>query len=313
MSRTFRIATRQSKMAMFQTNLAIKLLQKAAPEYTFEAVPMTSDGCYERFKGDLKTIGGKGAFVKALELAMLAREADIAMHSFKDVPTDEDLPEGLIIPCTLEREDPRDAVVCREGESLAALPNGAKIGTSSVRRASQIKQAMPHLNVVPLRGNADTRVAKVDSKEVDAAVLAYAGLCRIDLKHRVTDVFEPDIMMPAVSQGAVCLECRDNDQEALEVLSRINHQPTFTVTTAERSMLTALGGSCHTPIAGWCTYQGDTELQLTGMVASLDGNRIIRATHNGTADNPAALGEVVAQDLLTQGAREILDACEAAA
>jgi hydroxymethylbilane synthase len=313
MSRTFRIATRKSKMAMTQTQRAMRLLQDAYKEARFEIIPMTSDGCYEKYKGDLSLIGGKGAFVKALELAMLAKDADMAMHSMKDVPTDGDIPEGLTIPYISEREDVRDAAVCRPGESLAALKPGAKIGTSSVRRAAQLRRTMPHLEIVPLRGNADTRVGKVDSGEVDAAILAYAGLRRIGLQERVTDVFEPDLLLPAVGQGSVGLECRSEDQEVVEMLQRINHQDSFKQLTAERAMLMALGGSCHTPIGGLCTLESETLLTLTGMVASLDGLTMVRATKSGPAEDPEKLGQDVAQDLLSQGAGDVLAACEQAA
>jgi hydroxymethylbilane synthase len=313
MPRIFRIATRKSKMAMTQTERAVKLLQAAHTNARFEIVSMTSDGCYEKYKGDLSLIGGKGAFVKALELAMLANDADIAMHSMKDVPTDGDIPDGLIIPYISEREDVRDAAVCRQGESLAALKPGSKIGTSSVRRAAQLKRNMPHLEIVPLRGNADTRVGKVDSGEVDAAILAYAGLRRIGLQERVTDVFEPDLLLPAVGQGSVGLECRAEDQEVVDMLQNIAHQESFAQVTAERTMLMGLGGSCHTPIAGLCTTEDEKTLTLTGLVSSLDGLMMVRATKAGPADDPEKLGQQVAQDLLSQGAREILDACEQAA
>lgn len=311
--RTLRIATRKSKMALVQTELCKSLLEQHAPQFNYEIVPMSSDGCYEKYKGELSKIGGKGAFVKALELAMLAKDADLAMHSLKDVPCDEDLPAGLTIPCTLKREDARDAVVCRAGESLAALLPGQKIGTSSVRRAAQLKQSMPHLEIVPLRGNADTRVGKVDNGEVDAAILACSGLKRIGLEARITDVFEPDMMIPAVGQGAVCMECRADDADAMAALAAINHAPTFTVTTAERTLLQHLGGSCHTPIGAYCTLQEDGNLELVGMVSNLTGTQIIRAAATGAADAPAALGKQVADNLLAQGARTILDACDTAA
>lgn len=306
MARTFRIATRKSKMAMVQTHRIINLLKAVAPEHEFVPFEVVSDGCYERFKGDLQTIGGKGAFVKALEHAMLAGDADMAMHSLKDVPGDVDLPEGLVIPCTLQREDLRDAAVCRPGESLVSLKAGSKIGTSSVRRAAQLRMNFPHLEIVPLRGNADTRVGKVDSGEVDAAILAVSGLRRIGLESRVCDVFEPDVMLPAIGQGVVCVETRADDAESLALLAKINHVDTFTCISAERALLKKLQGDCHTPIAGYCEITANRNLRLIAMVSSLDGSEVLRAREKMPFADAIALGEAVGEDLLRQGAARIL-------
>lgn len=306
MARTFKIATRKSKMAMVQTHRIIGLLKAVAPEHTFEPFEVVSDGCYERFKGDLQTIGGKGAFVKALEHAMLAGDADMAMHSLKDVPGDVDLPEGLTIPCMLQREDLRDAAVCRVGESLVSLKAGSKVGTSSVRRAAQLQMNFPHLEIVPLRGNADTRVGKVDSGEVDAAILALSGLRRIGLESRVTDVFEPDVMLPAIGQGVVCVETRSDDAESMRLLGLINHADTFTCIAAERALLMKLQGGCHTPIAGYCEITANRNLRLIAMVSSLDGATVLRARNKMPYGDAVALGETVAADLLEQGAAKLL-------
>lgn len=307
MARTFKIATRKSKMAMVQTQRIIGLLQAVAPEHSFEPFEVVSDGCYERFKGDLQTIGGKGAFVKALEYAMLDGQADMAMHSLKDVPGDVDLPDGLCIPCALPREDLRDAAVCRKGESLVSLKPGAKIGTSSVRRAAQLHANFPHLEIVPLRGNADTRVAKVDGGEVDAAILAVSGLKRIGLEGRISEVFEPDVMLPAIGQGVVCVETRSDDAEALALLQKINHADTFTCISAERAMLKVLQGGCYTPIAGYCEVTANRNLRLIAMVSSLDGKEVLRAREKMPYDSAIALGEAVAADLMKQGAGRLLD------
>jgi len=306
MARTFKIATRRSKMALVQTHRIISLLQAVAPEHTFEPFEVVADGDYEKYKGDLQKIGGKGAFVKALELAMLDGRADMAMHSLKDVPGDVDLPDGLCIPCTLAREDLRDAVVCRKDDSFVGLKEGAKIGTSSVRRAAQLQTNFPHLEVVPLRGNADTRVGKVDSGEVDAAVLALSGLRRIGLEGRVSEVFEPDVMLPAVGQGVVCVEARSDDVEALALLAKINHADTFACTSAERRMLRVLQGSCHTPIAGYCVVTANRNLRLIAMVSSPDGKEVLRARKKMPYADAEALGEAVAKDLLEQGAARLL-------
>lgn len=293
-------------MAMVQTHRIIALLKAVAPEHDFVPHEVVSDGCYERFKGDLQTIGGKGAFVKALEHAMLAGDADMAMHSLKDVPGDVDLPEGLTIPCTLQREDLRDAAVCRVGESLVSLKPGSKVGTSSVRRAAQLQMNFPHLDIVPLRGNADTRVAKVDSGEVDAAILAVSGLRRIGLDGRVSDVFEPDVMLPAIGQGVVCVETRSDDAECMRLLKLINHQDTFTCIAAERALLMKLQGGCHTPIAGYCEITANRNLRLIAMVSSLDGTNVLRAREKMPYADAIKLGEAVGDDLLAQGAAKLL-------
>lgn len=306
MPRTFRIATRRSKMALAQTNRVITLLKAVAPQHEFVIHEVVSDGCYERFKGDLQQIGGKGAFVKALELDMLEGRADMAMHSMKDVPGDVDLPQGLEIPCTLQRDDLRDAVVCRVGESLVSLKPGAKIGTSSVRRAAQLHMNFPHLDIVPIRGNADTRVAKVDSGEVDAAVLAASGLRRIGLEGRICEVFEPDVMLPAIGQGVVCVECRSDDPETKVLLEKISHPDTFACIAAERAMLKVLQGGCHTPIAGYCEVTANRNLRLIAMVSSLDGKTVLRARAKMPYADAQALGEAVAKDLLDQGAAALL-------
>lgn len=291
---------------MVQTHRIIALLKAIAPEHDFVPHEVVSDGCYERFKGDLQTIGGKGAFVKALEHAMLAGEADMAMHSMKDVPGDVDLPEGLCIPCTLQREDLRDAAVCRPGESLVALKPGSKVGTSSVRRAAQLRMNFPHLEIIPLRGNADTRVGKVDSGDVDAAILAVSGLRRIGLEARISDVFEPDVMLPAIGQGVVCVETRSDDAESIALLKQISHADTFTCIAAERALLKKLQGDCHTPIAGYCEITANRNLRLIAMVSSLDGSEVVRARAKMTYDEAEALGEAVADDLLGQGAARLL-------
>jgi hydroxymethylbilane synthase len=310
MPRTFRIATRRSKMALFQTHKVIAALRRAAPEYDYAVHEVVADGDYDRFKGDLSMLnvpgGGKGAFVKALERELLEGRADMAMHSMKDVPGDIPLPEGLVIPAMLAREDVRDAVVCRVGQSLASLLAGAKIGTSSVRRGAQLRRGFPQFTIVPLRGNADTRVAKVDNGEVDAAILSYAGLGRIGLQGRVTDVLEPDLMLPAVGQGAVGIECRGDDAEAMAALGLINHAETFLCVGCERVLLGSLHGNCHTPIGG-IARRLDGRLVLEALVASRDGRTVLHAAAQGDAAEAAALAGKVADELLAKGAAKLLD------
>lgn len=310
MARTFRIGTRGSKMAMVQTNQIIEALKQVSPEDHFEAKVIKTTG--DKFMGDLKKIGGKGAFVKEIERALLDGEVEMAMHSMKDVPGDVDLPEGLIIPAVLERHDIRDVVVCRVGETFVGLKEGAKIGTSAPRRASIINSAFPYLDVVPMRGAADTRVAKLDSGEVDALILAKSGLERIGYEKRISEVFEPDMMCPAIGQGIVGIECRENDKESLELLAKINHKDTFTCLTAERTMLRAMQGNCHTPIAGFCQVTKGGNLRMIAMIASPDGNTVLRAREKYTYDKAEELGAAIAELLFEQGARGILDACYAA-
>ncbi|MFZ2586744.1 MAG: hydroxymethylbilane synthase [Alphaproteobacteria bacterium] len=309
MGRTFRIASRRSKMALAQTNRIIAELKKVAPEHEYVIHEVVTDGDYEKFKGDLKTVGGKGAFVKALEVDLLNGKADMAMHSMKDVPGDIPLPEGLCIPAMLARDDLRDAVICRAGETFVGLKAGARIGTSSVRRGAQLKMAFPHLTIVPLRGNADTRVAKVDAGDVDAAILAVAGLKRIGLEHRISEVFEPDMMLPCVGQGVVGVECRENDADVRTLLGKINHVDTFTCITAERAMLRVLQGNCHTPIGGYCEITANRNLRLIGMVCSLDGKDVLRGRNKMPFDKPDDVGKAVAEELLAQGAKRLLEAC----
>jgi hydroxymethylbilane synthase len=200
-------------------------------------------------------------------------------------------------------------VICRAGETFVGLKAGARIGTSSVRRGAQLKASFPHLTVVPFRGNTDTRVAKVDAGEVDAAVLALSGLRRVGLDHRVSEVFEPDMMLPCVGQGVVGVECKVDDAEALTVLALINHVDTFTCITAERAMLHVLQGNCHTPIGGYCEITANRNLRLIAMVSSLDGKEVLRGRNKMPFDKPTELGRAVAEELLAQGAKRLLDGC----
>jgi hydroxymethylbilane synthase len=308
--RTYRIATRRSAMALVQTRRIIALLdaeaQRTGSGDTFVLHEVVSDGCFERFQGNLRELGGKGAFVKALECELVAGNADLAMHSLKDVPGDAEMLPELCLPCMLPREDLRDAVVTRVGETFVGLKAGATIGTNSVRRAAQLRAGFPHLNVVPLRGNADTRVQRVDDGTVDAAMLALAGLRRIGLEHRVSSVLEPDVLMPAVGQGVVTVQCRQDDAAAQALLAKINHADTLTCVTAERAMLAALAGDCHSSIGGYCEVTKGGNLRLLGMVSSLDGQTVLHARGKETYGNPVALGQAVAADLLAQGAEQLL-------
>lgn len=306
MAKKFKIVTRKSRLALAQVDLVIKAIQAKNPDFEYEIIEILSQGCYDRFKGDLHTIGGKGVFVKDLEKALLEGEADFAVHSMKDVPTDEEMPQGLVIPAVLPRADIRDVIVCREGDSLVSLKEGAMIGTSSVRRSSQIYASFPHLKTTPIRGNVDTRLQKLKNGEVDAVMLAKAGLDRLGLVDTITEVMEPDMIMPACGQGVVGIQCREKDSETAELLASINDEETMTCLTAERAMLQKLGGNCHTPIGGYCEYTLGGNLRLLAMVAAPDGSRVARARIKMPKDDPHAVGLAAADELLSQGAAEII-------
>jgi hydroxymethylbilane synthase len=251
----------------------------------------------------LAKIGGKGLFVKEIEEARLRREIDLAVHSMKDVPSV--LPEGLEIVCVPEREDPRDALIAREGQSLEKLPVGGRVGTSSLRRQAQVLHVRPDLEIAVLRGNVDTRLRKVRENHFDAIILAASGLKRLGWEQEVTEYLSLDVSLPAIGQGSLGLEGRKDDAFVRDLVARFEHRPTRIAVTAERALLTRLEGGCQVPIAGYATLQGDT-LTLDGLVASLDGKRYIRRVLSGSADEAVSLGTRVAEQLLDGGAQPIL-------
>lgn len=253
----------------------------------------------------LAKVGGKGLFVKELEQALLEGRIDVAVHSIKDVPVI--LPAGLHMPVICERADPRDAFVSRAYANLAQLPAGARVGTSSLRRQCQLRAVYPKLHIVDLRGNVNTRLAKLDTGEYDAIILAAAGLTRLGLDARIRALIEPEDSLPAVGQGAVGIECRRDDAEIHEFIATLNHIPSAVRVSAERAMNTRLEGGCQVPIGGFAILEGDT-LHLRGLVGDPDGSRIIRADIRGPAHTAEQLGTVLADDLLARGARQILDA-----
>jgi hydroxymethylbilane synthase len=251
----------------------------------------------------LAKIGGKGLFVKEIEEALLRGEIDLAVHSMKDVPSV--LPEGLEIVCVPEREDPRDALIAREGQSLEKLPVGGRVGTSSLRRQAQVLHVRPDLEIAVLRGNVDTRLRKVRENHFDAIILAASGLKRLGWEQEVTEYLSLDVSLPAIGQGSLGLEGRKDDAFVRDLVARFEHRPTRIAVTAERALLTRLEGGCQVPIAGYATLQGDT-LTLDGLVASLDGKRYIRRVLSGPADEAVSLGTRVAEQLLDGGAQPIL-------
>ena len=302
MKEILRIATRQSPLALWQANFVKAELEKYHPNLTVELVTMVT-------KGDvildtpLAKIGGKGLFVKELELALLEERADIAVHSMKDVPMS--FPEGLGLAVICEREDPRDAFVSNHYASLAELPEGAIVGTSSLRRQCQLMAAYPHLTVKSLRGNVGTRLSKLDNGEYDAIILASAGLIRLGMPERIKSFISVEDSLPAAGQGAVGIETRVNDTRVLNYLAKLNHNPTACCVMAERAMNTRLQGGCQVPIGGFATLNGE-ELELNALVGSLDGSTIIRASGKAHQRDAEQLGISIAEQLLAQGADKIL-------
>ncbi|ABN74104.1 hydroxymethylbilane synthase [Actinobacillus pleuropneumoniae] len=302
MKDTLRIATRQSPLALWQANFVKDELEKRFPELSVELVTMVT-------KGDvildtpLAKIGGKGLFVKELELALLENRADIAVHSMKDVPMT--FPEGLGLAVICEREDPRDAFVSNKYQNLDELPAGAVVGTSSLRRQCQLMAKYPHLEVKSLRGNVGTRLSKLDNGEYDAIILASAGLIRLGMPERIRSFISVEQSLPAAGQGAVGIETRVNDERVLNYLATLNHNPTACCVIAERAMNTRLQGGCQVPIGGFATLNGN-EITLNALVGALDGSNIIRASGVADRENAEQLGISVAEQLLAQGADKIL-------
>jgi hydroxymethylbilane synthase len=318
-----RIATRKSQLALWQAEHVSALLRAAHPGLEIELVPLLTQG--DRIQDrSLAAIGGKGLFIKELEVALEDLRADIAVHSMKDVPAD--LPHGLIIGAVLKRADPRDALVTTSGIArLEDLPQGAIVGTSSLRRQAQIRALRPDLSIEPMRGNVDTRLRKLDAgqvsgaehdgsstaaaaggKRMDAIVLACAGLIRLGLESRITARLDPKICLPAVTQGVIGIECRQSDSSTLQYLRALEDPATRKVMDAERAFAARLGGSCQSPIAAYAELGAD-RITLRGLVAEPDGSRLLRDTVLGSAENPAALGRELAERILAAGAGPLLE------
>jgi hydroxymethylbilane synthase len=300
-----RIATRRSPLAKWQANHVRDLLLAREPgaEIVLHELMTRGDRILEV---PLAEVGGKGLFVKEIEDALLNREAEIAVHSMKDLPAL--LAPGLVLASVPLREDPRDALCSPKFKTLDKLPKGARVGTSSLRRSAQLKAMRPDLNLEVVRGNVETRLRKA-SEELDAVVLAYAGLRRLGLGDRATQVFTPEEMLPAVAQGALALEARADDAATLKRLAALEDADTRVRIEAERSFLARIEGGCQVPIAGHATLEGGQVL-LRALVASLDGTRIIRAERRGARSEARAMGVAVAEELLSRGAAEILKETE---
>ena len=297
-----RIATRKSPLALWQANYVKAELEKNYPGLQVELLPMTTRGD-KILDSPLAKVGGKGLFVKELEEALLRNEADLAVHSMKDVPVE--FPDGLCLATICQREDPRDAFVSNHFASIDALPSGARVGTSSLRRQCQLRARRPDLQVLDLRGNVNSRLAKLDAGDYDAILLAAAGLKRLGLEARITALLECGESLPANGQGAVGIECRSNDTELLTLLSRLEDKGTRQRVMAERAMNRSLQGGCQVPIGAYAELQGD-ELWLRGLVGSIDGQRILRAEIRGPVSDAETLGEKVAEALIAQGADKLL-------
>jgi hydroxymethylbilane synthase len=297
-----RIATRKSPLALWQTEHVAALLRAAYPGIEVSLVPMSTRGD-DVLDRSLAAIGGKGLFLKELELAMLRREADCAVHSLKDVPMELDSPFAL--SAILERADPADAFISNLYPSLDALPQGARVGTSSLRRQAQLRARRPDLHLLDLRGNVNTRLAKLDAGEYDAIVLACAGLQRLGFEQRIRVRLAAPDWLPAPAQGAIAVECRAEDRELQSLLAVLDHGPTRTCVEAERAMNQALHGSCHVPVAAYAQFR-QGRLHLDGLVGSASDGRLVRAQDEAASDAPEALGQAVARELLAQGAGEFL-------
>lgn len=299
-----RIATRRSALALWQAEEVARILGARYPELRIEYVPLTTRGD-QILDQPLAAIGGKGLFLKELQQALLDGSADIAVHSFKDVPVEP--AEGLLLPVALTRGDARDALVSVHHSDLSSLPAGSVVGTSSLRRHVQLRAMRPDLRIEDLRGNVNTRLAKLDSGQFDAIILACAGLQRLGLEQRIRQSFAPTQWVPAAGQGAIAIECRERDADVRALLAPLNDPSTQACVGAERAMTRRLQGSCSVPIGAYAQLEGET-LVLHGLVGDAQTGHMVRASARGSAAHPALLGEQVAAALMAQGALPLLQA-----
>lgn len=308
MGRVLRIATRKSPLALWQAEHVKAELEKLYPDLVVELLPMSTKGD-EILDRSLAAIGGKGLFLKELERAMLSGEADLAVHSMKDVPAD--LPAGLHISAVLTREDPRDAIVSNDVDSLDALPQGAVFGTSSLRRQAQVKMLRPDLDIQPARGNVGTRLQRLDEGNYSAIMLAHAGLIRLGLADRARQVLDTETSLPAVGQGIVGIECREDDRELNDLLAPLNNPASDICLRAERAFAATLEAGCHAPVAAHAVLEGD-QVYLRGLVAMPDGSQVVRGDIRGEHAQAREIGLELARRLIEQGAGEILKSLDEA-
>ncbi|MFH8366817.1 hydroxymethylbilane synthase [Streptomyces sp. NPDC018031] len=302
---TIRIVSRSSPMALAQVERVRTELAALRPEIRTEVVPVTTSG--DRWMGDLAALGGKGAFTKEVDAALVAGEADLAVHCVKDVPADRPLPAGTVFAAYLKRDDIRDALVHPGGLTLDELPTGARIGTSSVRRSAQLAISHPHVECVPMRGNANRRLAKLDAGECDALLLAVSGLERIGRADRISEVLPVETMCPPIGAGVLALQCREDDTATIEAVAGLGDAEAWREITAERMLLHVLQGHCNSPIAGFARAERDGRLSLRARVFTPDGKTVLDAHEWAGPLDPATLGTSVAVALLRQGARELID------
>jgi hydroxymethylbilane synthase len=301
--KALRIASRKSQLALWQSEHVRARIQALAPGRSVQIIPMSTQG--DRLVDrNLAQEGGKGLFIKELEQALLEQRADIAVHSLKDVTVT--IPDDLILGAICEREDPRDAFVSNRFSTLDDLPSGARVGTASLRRQCQLRARFPAIQVENMRGNVTTRLAKLDSGEIDAIVLAVAGLKRLEQSHRIRAALDPNVSLPAVGQGAICIECRADDSETLALIQKLDHAATRICVLAERALNAGLNGGCQVPIGGYAELNGD-QLRLRGLVGDPDGSRLLYNEIRGSANEAVDLGAQLARTLLLSGADTILN------
>jgi len=303
LSKSIRIATRRSQLALWQAEHVASLLRAAHPGLTVELVPMTTQGDRVQDRA-LAEVGGKGLFVKELEVAMQQGRADIAVHSMKDVPSE--LPPGFCITAALPRANPRDAFISRKYASFAALPEGARVGTSSPRRQAQLRHARRDLRLELLRGNVDTRLRRLDEGGLDAILLACAGLERLGIGHHVTEQLDLELSLPAVGQGVIGIECRADDDASRSALAALHHEDTFTRLRAERAFAATLGASCHSPIAAHATLDQGL-LTVRGFIGAPEGDETYRDRISGTLADAESLGRALAARMQSSGAEALLE------
>ncbi|RUA04783.1 MAG: hydroxymethylbilane synthase [Candidatus Poseidoniales archaeon] len=301
MSRTVKVGTRSSPLALAQTHEILAPLKSTFPEVDFEIIKITPDG--DRRKSAPLLSMGRGMFVKELEAALLTEEIDFAVHSAKDMPAD--LPEGLQISAFGERIDPRDVLVDHAGRNLDTLPIGAKLGTSSPRRASQIKHAYPGLEILPMRGNVGTRLTKADGLEYDGVIVAAAGMIRLSLESEITEFLPVELCTPDAGQGALAVETRTSEAEIHDLLAAINHRETHITVTAEREFIAAIGGGCRVPVAAFATIDGE-KLRMAAMAGLPDGSELFRVEIVGEISDSKSAGQSAAHSLMESGASSIL-------
>ncbi|MEB8338551.1 hydroxymethylbilane synthase [Streptomyces endophyticus] len=300
-----RIVSRSSPMALAQVERVRAELAALHPGIRTEVVPVTTSG--DKWMGDLSKLGGKGAFTKEVDRALLDGQADLAVHCLKDIPADRPLPEGCTFGAYLKRDDVRDALIDPAGRTLDELPEGTRVGTSSVRRVAQLAASHPHLECVPMRGNANRRMEKMAAGDADVLLLALSGLERIGRTDVITEVLSPEAICPPIGAGILALQCREGDESTLEAVTGLGDRDTWREATAERMFLHVLQGHCNSPIAGYARAERSGDLSLRGCVFTPDGKRVLNAQEWAGPLDPATLGMSVAVALLRQGARELID------